>query len=323
MSKTTPKDFFLWAGAMVSLYWSIVAFIFLIFEYINYTFPNPLASYPSDPYQSSIPYYMASIIVLFPIYLTLAWLIRRDINKDATRADIWVRRWAIIFTLFVAGVTVAVDLIILLTTFLSGDAVTGAFILKVLLVLLVAAGVFMHFIADFWGYWSNFPSRRNSVFISVAVLAFSSVIAGFFILGTPQQARLYRFDDQKVQDLQNLQYQIVSYYQQKQNLPTNLEDLNDSLSNGQQPTDSQNGKSYVFQATGPLSFKLCADFNKASRAGMYTNRGEYSRMPTPAYIGSAGIKGQDNWQHTAGAVCFDRTIDPQRYPPTTPQMKGI
>jgi hypothetical protein len=132
-AKTTAKDFFLWAGAMVSFYWSVIAFILLMFDYINYAMPNPL-SYYSDPYQSSIPYDMASIIVLFPIYLVLMWCIRRDIRLDASRQDIWVRRWLIIFTLFVAGVTVAIDLIVLLTTFLRGEELTAAFLLKVLVV---------------------------------------------------------------------------------------------------------------------------------------------------------------------------------------------
>ena len=301
----------------MSLFWSIVAFIFLIFEYINYAFPNPLSYYPSDPYQSSIPYDMASIIVLFPIYLAIAWIIRRDINSDATRADIWVRRWAIIFTLFAAGVTIAVDLIVLLTTFLSGEAVTAAFFLKVLVVLLVAAGIFMHFIADFWGYWGQFPSRRYSVVIGAAVLAFTAVVSGFFIVGTPQQARLYRFDDQKVQDLQNIQRQVVSYYQQKQKLPTTLAELQDPLAYGQLPLDSQSGKSYDFKATDNLIFSVCADFNKASRAGMMSDRGNAPSMPAPYPMGSVGIKGQENWQHSAGHVCFSRTIDPQLYPALT------
>ncbi len=175
--KTTPKDFFLWAGAMVTFYWSIIAFIFLIFSYIDYTFPNPLQYYPANPYESGISGQMASIIVLLPLYLVLVRVIARDALRDPSRREIWVRRWALIFTLFVAGVAIAVDLITLLTSFLSGEALTTAFLLKVLLVLLVAAGVFMHFIADLKGYWAQFPARRRYVSIGVAILAIVSIIA--------------------------------------------------------------------------------------------------------------------------------------------------
>jgi hypothetical protein len=57
-----------------------------------------------------------------------------------------------------------------------------------------------------------------------------AVASGFVIMGTPGQVRLYRFDDQKVQDLTNIQYQVVNYWQQKQKLPDTLADLNDALS---------------------------------------------------------------------------------------------
>src|SRR3990167_5964104 len=116
--KTTAKDFFLWAGVLVSFYWTVIAYTFLVFDYINYTFPNQLAYYPADPYQSGISYKMASVIVLLPVYMLLMWLIRKDIASDPSRKDIWVRRWALIITLFVAGIAIAGDLIALLTTFL-------------------------------------------------------------------------------------------------------------------------------------------------------------------------------------------------------------
>src|SRR6185437_16000608 len=137
--KTTPKDFFLWAGAMLALYVSVVSFISLLFNYLNYAFPDLLSYYPADPYQSGISYEMASLITLFPIFLVLFWLIHRDIKRDATRTQIWVRRWALMLTLFIAGATIAVDLIVLLTAFFNGEEITTRFVLKVLIVLLVAA----------------------------------------------------------------------------------------------------------------------------------------------------------------------------------------
>ena len=314
--KTTPKDFFLWTGAMVTFYWSVVAFILLTFEYINYTFPNALSYYPADPYQSGISYEMASIMVLFPVYLILMRIIHGDISRDSSRKEIWVRRWALILTLFVAGIAMAADLIALLTTFLNGEELTIAFLLKVLIIFLVAAGVFMHFISDLRGYWDKFPSRRNTVRIGVAILALGTVVAGFFIVGTPAQARLARFDAQKVSDLQNIQSQVVTYWQAKQKLPVAITDLNNSLNYGPLPADPQNGESYVYQATGAFTFKLCATFNAESRANQNPSLQMGAVAPVPA-----GIKSSlsDNWQHGMGQVCFDRTIDPSFYPPLTKQ----
>jgi len=314
--KTTPKDFFFWAGAMVAFYWSVLAFIFLIFDYINYTFPNPLSYYPADPYQSGISYEMASIIVLLPIFMFLMRLIRKSIVADPSRKEIWVRRWALILTLFVAGVAIAVDLITLLTTFLNGEALTTAFLLKVVVILLVATGVFMHFSADLKGYWEAFPLRKRAVEIGVAILAVVTIVAGFFIVGTPAEARLARFDAQKVGDLQNIQSQVVYYWQAKQKLPGVITDLNNSLNYGPVPVDPQSGDVYVYQPGEKLSFKLCADFNTQSRGSQnsYTSQGPYDSRFMPVPAGGKGMM-QDNWQHGSGEVCFDRTIDPSFYPP--------
>lgn len=304
--RTTPRDFFLWAGAMVSFYWSILAFIFLLFSYIDYVFPNALQYYPANPYESGISMQMASIIVLLPLYLVLIRVIAKDAAKDASRREIWVRRWALIFTLFVAGVAIAIDLITLLTSFLSGEALTTAFLLKVLIVLLVAAGVFMHFTADLKGYWATYPNRRRYVSVAVAVLAVASIVAGFFIVGTPREARLERFDAEKVAHLQQITSHITYYYQAKQALPKSLDDVGSSITFGEGvPVDPETGEAYVYRATGARSFELCATFNAESRPS------QTGRVTMP-------VKGApDNWDHAAGEVCFSRTIDPAFFPPLT------
>lgn len=307
--KTTAKDFFFWAGAMVAFYWSVIAYIYLVFDYINYTFPNALSYYPSDPYQSGISYEMASVIVLLPISMFLMKLIHKDIVRDPSRKEIWVRRWLLILTLFLAGIVIAADLITLLTTFLNGEALTTAFLLKVLVIFLIAAGVFMHFIADLRGYWDLFPSRKRAVSIGVAILAFVTIVAGFFIVGTPAQARLARFDAQKVNDLQNIQSEVIYYWQAKQVLPTKLDDLKNSLAYGLVPVDAQTGQSYEYATKGKLSFELCADFNAESRANP---AGLFASVPTAPVREKVPA---DNWQHGAGRVCFERTIDPSFYPP--------
>lgn len=62
----TPKDFFLWAGAMLSLYISVFTFVSLLFSYIDYAFPDPLEYY-IDPYSSGMRASIAALIVLFPL----------------------------------------------------------------------------------------------------------------------------------------------------------------------------------------------------------------------------------------------------------------
>ena len=314
--KVTPKDFFLWAGAMISLYAAVFAFISLVFDYINYVFPDPLQYFSSDPYSNGISYEMAALIVLSPLFIFLLRIIHRNIERDHTRRDVWVRRWALYLTLFIAGATVAGDLIALVMYFLNGDLSTR-FALKVLLILLVAAAGFMHFLADLWGYWEEYPKRARLVGWATGVLVVLTVASGFLIIGTPMQARLYRFDDQKVSDLTNIQWQIVNYWQSKEKLPATLSDLVDPISQAVIPNDPQSGKPYVYEVTGTTSFRLCAEFNAESRQ-MQPGTTRVVTTPVPAST-PEGKAILDNWQHGPGHVCFDRSIDPQRYPPFSKQ----
>ncbi|MBP7770299.1 MAG: hypothetical protein KA066_00055 [Candidatus Pacebacteria bacterium] len=312
--KATPKDFFLWAGAMIALYAGIVAFISLIFDYLNYAMPDMALGYYVDPY-ASIAYEMASLIVLAPLFLILMRVIRRDIARDSSRAQVWVRRWALFLTLFVAGATIAVDLIVLLTTFLNGEELSARFLLKVLVVLLVAGCGFMHFMADLWGYWARNPGYAKSVTWAVAALVVVSIVSGFFIVGTPQQARQYRLDEQRVNDLMNIQSQLVTYWQGKQKLPANLAELNDPLSYFTLPKDPATGEDYGYRTTNAPganpSFEVCATFAAPSRDATATD------IATPASVAVHKGGGMDSWAHGAGQTCFERTIDPELYPPTT------
>lgn len=313
-ARVTPKDFFLWAGAMIALYWSVISLIYLLFNYIDYTFPTPTSFAPIDPYQSGVGYEMASIIVLLPVYFILMWLINRDIKHDRTRKNIWVRRWALIVTLFVVAAAIAIDLIAVLTTFLNGESFTLSFLLKALLVLLIAAAGFMHFIADMWGYWDEFPERRRSVAIGVGVLAAATIAAGFFIIGTPMQAMAYREDEQKVSDLQSIQSDIVAYWQENGKLPTSLDQISQPLTGGELPIDEQKGKEYEYDVLGKDAFKLCATFNAPTAPYAITE----DELVVPAIApGGQNNLNDDSWYHDAGQQCFTRAINPAQYPVQT------
>lgn len=302
--KTTPRDFFLWAGLVISLYGSIISLITLLFAYVDYAFPDQLASY-GDPYGGAVRAAMAGVLVLIPTTLVLARFIRASIATDAAKAEIWVRRWALVLTIFIAIAIILVDLITLITTFLGGE-LTIRFGLKVAVVLLIALGVFLHYLADLKGYWIANAQKALSVGAGVGVLALLSVGAGFFIIGTPSDLRMMRFDEQKVGDLQSIQYQVLNYYQQKGALPETLGALSDPLSSFMVPSDPQGGE-YAYRVTGDLSFELCASFNRVTPD--MRGQGSYPSRDM-AYPGSMS----DSFAHGEGETCFARTIDPELYP---------
>ena len=141
--------------------------------------------------------------------------------------------------------------------------------------------------------------------VSGLIILFA-IIVGFSIIGSPQSQRLSKLDSQKVTDLQNIQWQIISYWQKTGALPSAAAALNDSLSGFSYPLDPQTGEMYEYKMTGQYSFQLCANFNRPSSA--------QQSSAYPILTNPKGSLSMDYWTHETGRVCFDRNIDPTLYP---------
>ena len=305
----SPKDFFLYIAAMVALYVSAISLLALLFEYIDVLFPDRLEYY-IDPYSGAIRFAIASLVIIYPAYIFLTRILNQDLRANPEKRELGIRKWLIFLTLFVAGVTIIVDLVALVNTFLGGD-LTTRFTLKVISVLVVIGGVFWYYIQDLKGKWEKNEalSKKIGWIVSSAVLI--SVISGFFIIGSPQTLREIRFDQNKENDLQSIQWQIVNYWQQKGSIPITLEDLKDPISNYIIPVDKQTGEPYTYRKLSGFSFELCAEFNLKSRGG-FSRNGERIVRPVKT-IEPFGLEG-GNWQHEEGETCFKRVIDPDLYP---------
>ena len=90
------------------------------------------------------------------------------------------------------------------------------------------------------------------------------------------------------------------------------EELNDQFRGVIIPADPETEANYEYRAKAPLSFELCATFNrssgdkfpKATPAMPFT-----SIKPVPAEGGLFVFGGITAWGHPAGRFCFERTID--------------
>lgn len=304
--QTTPKDFFLWLGAMVALYVSAVSFVMLLHTYIDAWFPDTAIVY-GDPYSGPMRFAIASLIVMFPLCVWFLRILHRDITMDSSKKDIWVRRWLVMLTIFVSGLVMAIDVIVLINTYLGGE-LSVRFGLKAFSVLVIFSIVFWYFLEELKGTWERKTRLSSAIGIASLLMILVAIGASFFIIGSPESARLQKFDQQKVVDLQNIQWQIVSYWQSKELLPSSLDDLADPLRGFTVPVDAQSGEHYSYEKTGDLTFKLCARFN-TDTSDIGTSDSELSTPVRP--IDPSG----ENWTHTTGFTCFDRTIDPEFFPP--------
>ncbi len=299
--KTTPKDFFLYFGAMVTLYWSAGALLALLFTIIDTALHDALTYY-ADPYSSGIRFAIASLIVVFPISLYLLRTIKREITNDTGKLHLSVRRWLYSLTIFVTAVTLVIDLITILNSFLGGE-LTTSFVLKVLAVFVVAGLVFWYSLTELRITSEGSVSVRKEFMYGALALVFLAVIYGFIVMGSPSRIRSLRFDIDRVSALQTIQGQLVNYWQQKGKLATTLADLEDPISGFKVPMDPKTGAPYEFILGAKNAFQLCATFEQDSTSSTA------SSMYTKPYGA-----GEDSWVHKTGRTCFDRTIDPEFYP---------
>ncbi|MEK7192057.1 MAG: hypothetical protein AAB646_00885 [Patescibacteria group bacterium] len=147
---------------------------------------------------------------------------------------------------------------------------------------------------------------------AIIVIVATAVLAGFFIVGSPKEARLRRFDEQRVQNLQFLQSEIINYWVNKSKLPAALSNLEDNIRGVRIPTDPESGAAYEYKINNNLSFALCANFARPN-IGLETGTPKPARFE-PYYASEV-------WDHGAGLVCFERTIDPEIYKPIKPIPK--
>ncbi len=300
--KLTPKDFFLNIAVMATLYVSAFSFLALLFKYI-------VGSY-NDPYSSGISFAIASLIIIFPLFIFFTRLLNQDIRRNPEKGELGIRKWLVYITLFIAGVTITVDFIVLLNTFLSGSELTIGFLLKVLAVIVVIGGIFLYYFLDLKHKWEREERLSKTIGAFVAISVLVSIVAGFFILGSPQSNRLLRIDVEKVSDLQSIQWQIVNFWQQKERLPNELSELKDPLVGFSLPSDPQTGEEYTYKKVSSLSFELCAVFNIES----LNDRQQRSQFtPLEKSVPAPGFN-QESWAHGEGDVCFTRTVDPERFP---------
>ena len=146
--KVSAKDFFMQLGAMVALYASAISFTMLIFEYINVLLPDPLGIggyYYSQGSFQTIRWSIAMLVVVFPLYTFLSWFLEKSYFKYPEKRKIWIRRWLVYLTLFVAAIIIIGNFVTVIYNGLGGE-LTLRFLLKSLTLFFVTGSVFGYYL---------------------------------------------------------------------------------------------------------------------------------------------------------------------------------
>ncbi len=290
--RSHAKDVFLNLAGMVTLYASAVALLNLLFAVINKAYPQTLGYYTLP----SISLPVATLIIVFPLYILFMWLIEKDLVGLVEGRMTGIRKWLIYITLFISGGVVVGDLVTVLYYFLDGQELTTGFLLKVLSIIVVAGGVFGYYITDVRNKLTGKMKKNAAVFSSVAIML--AIIIGFSVIGSPQSQRYMKYDQQKFSELQMLSGQVREYYQNTSTLPTTLTQLAQEFSYSITTTDPQSGASYVYRVIDAKTFELCAVFNLDAEPNL-TRAVYYPEDPLNTSVWNT---------YKAGEYCFKQTV---------------
>lgn len=137
--------------------------------------------------------------------------------------------------------------------------------------------------------------------VSVVLIA---IIASFFLIGSPGQQRMKRFDEQRSSNLQTLERAIIQEWEENSALPETIDVIKDELYNREVVTDPETSEPYIYRQEEANQFTLCAVFAlEAENDRLYLDtKTDYIERLNGSY-----------YTHTAGENCYTVILDQDRY----------
>ncbi len=133
-------------------------------------------------------------------------------------------------------------------------------------------------------------SQGEKILAAVVTTIVVGAVITAIVLNPPAVQRQRKMDSRRVEDLMTIQRVVTEYWSRHRSLPPDLDTL------GREPglripaNDPETGAAYLYETTGPRSYRLCAEFARST-----------SEQPTPPIY-------RENWAHGAGRHCFELKI---------------
>lgn len=140
----SAREAFLYLLLFTTLFLSAFNLGSILFELIEMALPDPAGPGFSA---SSLRWSVSFVVVSFPIYLYLTVRTARELRRDPAKRASKVRKWLTYLTLFVAAGFLIGDLVALIFHLLEGE-LTARFLLKVLVVAVLAGAAFGYYLRD-------------------------------------------------------------------------------------------------------------------------------------------------------------------------------
>jgi len=142
----SAREAFFYLLLFVTLYVSAFNFGNLLFIFIDKAIPDPaMSARTAESVSYRIRGAVSALIVAFPLFLYLSRKIANELQNTPAGRSSGVRRWLTYITLFIAACIVLGDVSALLFNLLGGE-LTLRFVLKALVVGLVAGAIFIYYL---------------------------------------------------------------------------------------------------------------------------------------------------------------------------------
>lgn len=334
--KTRALDVFVYLGIFISLIVSVYNIIQILFTAIENKFTDVLeAGKYVDMYGSDMRLAIASLIVMFPIYLLLSMYVSRDITKFLYKRDIFIRKIFIYTTLFVTALTLLGSLVTTIYYYLGGE-LTIRFGLKALTVFAIAGFVCGYYLYALRRDYTKHTQTPNMIAGLSALLVLASLVWSISIIGSPSAMRAKRIDSARLSDISSIQQQVFNHFQSTDKLPLTLAELNDAFQGYAVPVDPVTKESYKYTVTTqPIIkvnfatnkkemvtnavFELCSTFDTVrdvnGQSGAGVPKGSVLSIDQSFSAANYYYEGDQSpfWNHGVGETCFKRIITPDMY----------
>ncbi len=143
----SAREAFLYLVIFSTLYLSAYHLGSLFFSFIDKLFPDPASSVGIIAFMDKIRWAVSSLVIVFPIFLFVSSYVGKQLSRNPVKRLSPVRRWLTYLTLFITAGALIGDLITLVYNVLGGD-LTTRFLLKVIVVALIAGTIFRFYLWD-------------------------------------------------------------------------------------------------------------------------------------------------------------------------------
>jgi hypothetical protein len=335
-TKTKAVDVFAYLGIGITLIVSIVNLLQIIFAAIERKFPDVLGAYTYvDIYNSDMRMAIATLVVVYPIYVLLSWYVAKDISKFLYKRDLPIRKMIIYATLFITVGTLIGTLISIIYTYLGGE-LSVRFGLKALTVFVVSLAVFGYYLYSLRRDYAVKTSVPMITTIVATVAVIASLIWSISIIGSPSEMRAKRIDGTRLSDISRIQQEVFNHFQTTQKLPLTLGELEDAFQGYSVPVDPITKNAYTYRviqqpvvkmnyttnrkelSTNGI-FEICANFDTVreydARGQLVPGKGGIGMSDSFYSVSNYYYEGDQSpfWNHGVGETCFKRVISGDMY----------